>query len=294
MATTETTAQTDRDTTGRTSGPAAQVGAGATSDAGRPIAQVADSFVVIEGPGVPVRRALPSRAIPIQRVDPWLLLDHGVLDRATIEGLGSDPGLHPHRGFEILSYLVEGAMGHIDSEGNNDVLRAGDVQRITAGRGIWHGGTLVTAPAEALQLWINLARVQKGLPPSYQAVAAAAIPEHQVGDATVRVLVGAGSPLRLHTPALSYDVALPPHGQTALDVPAGFQGFVYVLQGVVALGSTLAARTPRKSRCWARGALRGAPCARRRGQTGRGSCWRPASPTGSRCASTATSWTDPA
>jgi quercetin 2,3-dioxygenase len=115
------------------------------------------------------------------------------------------------------------------------------VQRITAGRGIWHGGTLETAPAEALQLWINLARAQKGLPPSYQTVAAAAIPEHQVGDATVRVLVGAGSPLQLHTPARYYDVALPPHGQTALAVPAGFQGFVYVLQGVVALGSTLAA-----------------------------------------------------
>jgi quercetin 2,3-dioxygenase len=62
-----------------------------------------------------------------------------------------------------------------------------------------------------------------------------------VGDATVRVLVGAGSPLQLHAPARYYDVALPPHGQTALAVPAGFQGFVYALQGVVALGSTLAA-----------------------------------------------------
>jgi hypothetical protein len=202
---------------------------------------VADSFTVIEGPGVPIRRALPSRAVAFQRVDPWLMLDHAALDRATIEGLGNDPGVHPHRGFEILTYLVEGAMRHVDSEGNTDVLRAGDIQRITAGRGIWHGGTLEPEPAEALQLWINLAHAQKQLPPGYQAVPAAEIPELQVGDATVRVLVGEGSPVKLQTPALYYDVALPAGGTAELDVPERFQGFVYVLKDTASLGSTLAA-----------------------------------------------------
>src|SRR5438876_11309173 len=103
-------------------------GRGAT----REIALVADSFVVMGGAGVPVRRVLPSRTVPYQLVDPWLLLDHFKMESF---GGGSFPP-HPHRGFEIVTYMVEGTGSHSDSEGNEGTVSAGGLQRITAGRGI--------------------------------------------------------------------------------------------------------------------------------------------------------------
>ena len=211
-------------------------GAGAV---GRQIAKVADSFVVMEGAGVPIRRALPSRAIPIQQVDPWLLLDHFKMEDF---GSGESFPPHPHRGFEIVTYMIQGTGHHQDSEGNKGAVRSGGLQRLTAGRGIWHGegGGGEKGPVNGLQLWINLAQAQKRIPPGYQAVQAEEIPERQVGDATVRVLVGEGSPTQLQTPALYYDVTLPPNGQTDLDLSAGFQGFAYVLEGSATLGSNAA------------------------------------------------------
>jgi hypothetical protein len=122
-------------------------------------------------------------------------------------------------------------------------VQSGGLQRITAGRGIWHGegGGGEHGPVNGLQLWINLARVQKQIDPGYQAVQAEQIPERQVGDAKVRVLLGGGSPTQLHTPAVYYDVTLPANGQTSIDLPDGFQGFAYVLQGEGAFGSNGAA-----------------------------------------------------
>src|SRR5262245_36779674 len=102
----------------------------------RSVERVAETQVVMEGAGVPVRRALPSRVATYNLVDPFLLLDHFRADTRAMEG-GFPP--HPHRGFEIVTYVVEGAAAHSDSEGNEGVVRAGGLQRITAGRGIWHG-----------------------------------------------------------------------------------------------------------------------------------------------------------
>ena len=211
-----------------------------SGEAGRLVVQVADSFVVMEGAGVPIRRVLPSRVIPIQQVDPWLLLDHFKMEDF---GNGESFPPHPHRGFEIVTYMIQGTGHHQDSEGNKGVVHSGGLQRITAGRGIWHGegGGGEKGPVNGLQLWINLAQAQKKIAPGYQAVQSEEIPEKQVGDAKVRVLVGEGSPTQLQTPALYYDVTLPSGGQTELDAPAAFQGFVYVLEGSATVGSNNAA-----------------------------------------------------
>jgi quercetin 2,3-dioxygenase len=94
-----------------------------------------------------------------------------------------------------------------------------------------------------LQLWINLPKALKRIDPAYQPVTAAEIPERTIGDARVRVLVGDGSPTHLQTPAVYYDVRLPAGGRAALPVPAGFQGFAYVLGGAGEFGANaLAAR----------------------------------------------------
>ena len=202
----------------------------------RSAALVADAHTVMEGAGVPVTRVLPSRDATYRVVDPWLLLDEFKMD--SFPG-GSFPP-HPHRGFEIVTYMIQGGGHHTDSEGNSGEVRAGGLQRITAGRGIWHGeggGSGPAGPVHGLQLWINLPRAQKQIPPGYQAVQAEEIPEKTIGDARVRVLVGDGSPTVLQTPATYLDAALPANGTTALSIPAGFQGFAYVLEGEGVFGA---------------------------------------------------------
>jgi quercetin 2,3-dioxygenase len=196
----------------------------------RSVERVAETQVVMEGAGVPVRRALPSRVATYNLVDPFLLLDHFRADTRAMEG-GFPP--HPHRGFEIVTYVVEGAAAHSDSEGNEGVVRAGGLQRITAGRGIWHGEGSggEPGPMEGLQLWINLPRREKGIPPGYQGVEAEQLPVRQVGDARVKTLVGEGAPTALHTPAVYYDVTVAPGGKAELPLPEGDQGFAYLLTG---------------------------------------------------------------
>lgn len=203
---------------------------------GRAAALVAGSQVVMEGAGVPVRRVLPSRQATYGLVDPWLLLDEFKMD--SFDGESFPP--HPHRGFEIVTYMILGAGNHTDSEGNAGEVRAGRLQRITAGKGIWHGeggGSGPAGPVHGLQLWINLPRADKQIPPGYQAVQAEQIPETSIGDARVRVLVGEGSPTVLHTPAIYLDATLPAGGTTDLPVPVGFQGFAYILDGAGRFGA---------------------------------------------------------
>ena len=207
-----------------------------TAVAQRTAALVAGSHVAMEGAGVPVRRVLPSRQATYRLVDPWLLLDEFKMD--SFSGEGFPP--HPHRGFEIVTYMIQGSGNHTDSEGNAGEVRAGGLQRITAGRGIWHGeggGSGPAGPVHGLQLWINLPRAEKRIPPGYQAVQAEEIPERTEGDARVRVLVGEGSPTQLQRPAIYLDATVAPSGATELAVPAGFQGFAYVLDGSGSFGS---------------------------------------------------------
>lgn len=207
-----------------------------TTGALRRVERVADSHVAMEGAGVPIRRALPSREATYGSVDPFLLLDHFQSDTRTM-GEGFPP--HPHRGFEIVTYVTDGSMAHSDSEGNHGVVHAGGLQRITAGRGIEHGEGPggQPGPIGGLQLWINLPRRLKGVPPGYQGVEAADLPVAQVGGALVKTLVGEGSPVTLQTPAVYYDVTVPAGERAELPLPDGYQGFVYALSGSGRLGS---------------------------------------------------------
>jgi redox-sensitive bicupin YhaK (pirin superfamily) len=200
----------------------------------RAITRVHNPVVVMEGGGVPVRRALPSHEVPYEEVDPFLLLD--VFDASEMSSRGEGPAFpkHPHRGFEILTYLLSGATTHSGSVGDGTVVRGGGLQKITTGRGIWHGEGPDPGshePVRGLQLWVNLARKDKGIDPEYQVLEPEDVPVEDQNGVRVRVLAGEGSPVRLRTPAVYLDVTVSRGATLRRSVPIDLQGFVYVING---------------------------------------------------------------
>ncbi len=125
-------------------------------------------------------------------------------------------------------------------------LRAGELLVLRTGRGVWHADALgadeiqegrIGTEFRVVLFWVNLARKDKQVEPSVQMVKPEQIPLRKVGDATVRVLVGEGSPARLGTPALILDIELPRGGEVTTSAPPQFQGFAYVLEGEAAFGA---------------------------------------------------------
>ena len=198
--------------------------------------------------GLPVVEALPSRRVPYNRVDPFLLVHESRLRLADAANVDTR---HPHRGFDNLWYVLEGlaSTGHSTGPGGSMErarLTAGSLLALRTGRGAWHAEALGAdelaegnrdAEFRGVLFWVNLARKDKGVAPSALVVQPDQMPVRQQDDAIVRVLVGEGSPVRLGTPALILDVELPDGGQVVTQVPAGFQGFAYVLEGDAAFGA---------------------------------------------------------
>jgi len=198
--------------------------------------------------GFPILEALPSRAAPYQRVDPFILVHEG---RIRLSDVAKVDTKHPHRGFDNLWYVLEGSAstGHSTGPGGaveRARLSEGALLALRTGRGAWHAEALgadelqegqADAEFRSVLFWVNLARKDKQVAPSAQVVQPEQIPARQQGDATVRVLVGEGSAVRLGTPALILDVELPTGGQVTTPVPPGFQGFAYVLEGEAAFGA---------------------------------------------------------
>jgi redox-sensitive bicupin YhaK (pirin superfamily) len=220
--------------------------------AGRPAAGVLPGIETPEGEGITVYRPFPSHAA--RELDPFLLLDR--LGPVTIApGAGSGVPPHPHAGFEVVSYVLQGGLEHRDSAGHHGRLGPGDVQWMTAGSGIVHsempaqdlrtrGGTL-----EAIQLWINLPARDKQMPPRYGDIAAADIPSATSADglASVRVLAGEALGVRATLPlrtAITYlHWTLQPGAAITQPLPDGTEAMAYVLHGEARFGSDTATAT---------------------------------------------------
>jgi redox-sensitive bicupin YhaK (pirin superfamily) len=197
--------------------------------------------------GFPILEALPSRAV-YDQVDPFILVHEG---RLRLSDLANVDTKHPHRGFDNLWYVIEGSAstGHSTGPGGameRARLSEGALLALRTGRGAWHAEAIGADELEEGQadsefrgvlFWVNLARKDKQMEPSAQVVPPEQIPARQEGDATVRVLVGEGSPVRLGTPALVLDIELPEGGEVTTRVPPEFQGFAYVLEGEAAFGA---------------------------------------------------------
>src|SRR5262249_53166833 len=156
---------------------------------------------------------------------------------------------HPHRGFETVTYLLEGRMNHRDSKGNAGSLEPGDVQWMTAGRGVVHsempaaelaarGGTM-----HGFQLWVNLPRRDKMIEPRYQEIPAAQIPEAESRDglAQVRVIAGEAMGRRAvidtRTPIFYLHFRLRPGASVVQSAPADHNVFAWVFSGEALFGS---------------------------------------------------------
>lgn len=202
---------------------------------------------VREGGGFLVHRPFPTRALI--DVDPFLMLDElGPVDYAPGEAVGAPE--HPHKGFEIITYLLRGENEHKDSFGHRGTLREGDAQYMLAGAGVVHeempaqrvlddGGRV-----HGIQLWINLPRADKALRPRYVDIRADAIPVHNAsgGAFTAKIIAGAAFGLQgaVETKhAADYlHLTIAPGGRAEVPVAAGRTVLAYVIDGRVRAAAT--------------------------------------------------------
>ena len=213
----------------------------------RTVEKLVDAVRAVEGAGFVVHRPFPIAGL--EQVDPFLLLDEmGPLDLGPGQAQGAPD--HPHRGFETVTYLLEGAAQHKDSAGNHGTLGPGDVQWMTAGAGVVHS----EMPAEHLrrnggrmhgfQLWVNLPKRDKMMAPRYQELPAARIPKAQSDDGKVQVTVLAGESLgaraviETRTPITYVHARLLPGGVLDQALPTQHNALVYVFDGAGRVGGT--------------------------------------------------------
>lgn len=190
-----------------------------------------------DGAGVRMTRIIATPEL--EHFDPFLLLDEFRSDDAD-DYIAGFPD-HPHRGFETVTYMLAGRMGHADNQGNTGELGPGSVQWMTAGRGIVHSE--MPRQEEGLmwgfQLWVNLPASDKMIAPRYQDIPAEDVPRVDVAPGvTARLIAGelggvSGPVTGIATEPLYYDLGFQGRAEATLSTPAGHNVFVYVFDGSV-------------------------------------------------------------
>ncbi|MEH6458291.1 pirin family protein [Chitinimonas sp. JJ19] len=206
----------------------------------REIERIVNGMPTSDGAGVKLLRVLTQDLQ--QRLDPFLMLDYFHSDDPQ-DYLAGFPD-HPHRGFETVTYMLNGRMRHRDNAGNEGLLTAGGVQWMTAGRGIVHSELPEQEAGlmQGFQLWVNLPGKHKLTTPGYRDIPAGEIPVLLTEQGvTVKVIAGqsgevAGAVQKDDTEPLYLDLHLPAHAEFKQALPAGFNGFVYVYEGTALLG----------------------------------------------------------
>jgi quercetin 2,3-dioxygenase len=209
------------------------------------VTRVATAHRQTEGAGFVVRRPFPTNGL--DHVDPFLLIDEmGPADYAPGEAVGAPD--HPHRGFETVTYALDGEFEHEDSAGHKGALRPGDVQWMTAGAGIVHSEEPSRRIREeggrvhGFQIWINLPARLKMTAPRYQEVRADRIPSAATPHGLARVHViagvalGARAVIDTHTPVVFQDWTLDAGGDATVALEAGENALVYVFEGAARVG----------------------------------------------------------
>lgn len=189
-----------------------------------------------DGAGVKLNRVLTHNLQ--RRLDPFLMLDAFGTDNPD-DYIAGFPD-HPHRGFETITYMLNGRMRHRDSAGHEGLISDGGVQWMTAGRGVIHSETPEQNKGRmaGFQLWLNLPAKDKMREPWYRDIPGAEVPEFEHDGVKVRVISGsshgvAGAVQREHTEPLYLDVQLAPGARFEQSLPPEFNAFVYVYEGAL-------------------------------------------------------------
>jgi redox-sensitive bicupin YhaK (pirin superfamily) len=226
----------------------------------RSLQHVIQSMPTSDGAGVKLRRSIGA-----QRglyLDPFLMLDEFGTDNPG-DYIAGFPA-HPHRGFETVTYMLDGRMQHRDHLGNVGDLGPGGVQWMTAGRGVIHSEMPLqeSGRMRGFQLWINLPAAEKMKPAGYRDIPATEIPEHALpGGGSVKVIAGTvdidgaavsgpvnGPASRLSTDPLYLDLALPAGARFTQAIGAAHTAFVYAYEGSLSIGDGPAAKAvPRQA-----------------------------------------------
>lgn len=194
---------------------------------------------------IELRQPIPGRAI--QRVNPFVLLHHYGPYSINKNSNPFDLGAHPHRGFEPITFLIQGSQKHRDSLGNIATIKSGGVQWITAGKGVLHaegpspefveqGGDL-----EGIQLWLNLPRSKKMMEPNYQQANIGEM-ESIVADKSVVTVVageqkGKKGVINTQTKVNAFWVDLEADGQVGIEIPNNQDSLVYLIKGAVTVNN---------------------------------------------------------
>ncbi len=210
-----------------------------TATSARDVQRVVDASPTKDGAGVKLNRALGGRALPM--LDPFLLLDEFHSDNPNDYAAGFPN--HPHRGFETVTYMLEGAMEHRDSVGNHGRLVPGSAQWMTAGHGIVHSEMPKQERGNmwGFQLWVNLPRARKMIRPRYQDIAPGRIPELDREGSRIRVVAGeafgtTGPVAGIDVDPLFLDVTLVKGALFEVPLPPEHNAFAFVTEGAVRLG----------------------------------------------------------
>jgi quercetin 2,3-dioxygenase len=206
----------------------------------RTVERLVQGQATSDGAGVRLTRVLTQDLQ--RRLDPFLMLDAFGTDNPG-DYIGGFPD-HPHRGFETVSYMLDGRMRHRDSAGHEGLVGPGGVQWMTAGRGLVHSEMpeQESGRMEGFQLWLNLPARSKMIAPWYRDIGSDEIPEWRGEGALARVIAGrshgvAGAVQREDTEPLFLDLHLDPGAAFEQALPAAHNAFVYVYRGELAIGA---------------------------------------------------------
>ncbi len=207
----------------------------------RTLTQVHAGMPTSDGAGVQLTRMIGTPSLDM--VDPFLMLDR--MDNDDPDTYMARFPDHPHRGFETVTIMFEGLVRHKDSVGNEGVLGPGDIQWMTAGKGIIHSEMpeMVEGRLRGFQLWVNLPAELKMTDPRYQDIPAGDVPSADVEGGVVRVFAGEydgiTGPARAHTPIRLLDVTLEPNANWAAMTDTGNGLFMCVHEGSIAAADNL-------------------------------------------------------
>ena len=207
----------------------------------RQVKKIIEGIKTTDGAGVNLTRIIGGPELNM--LDPFLLLDEFGSDNPDDYIAGFPP--HPHRGFETITYMLNGKWQHKDSGGNEGLLGDGSVQWMTAGSGIIHSEMPIQTDglARGFQLWLNLPKSKKMIAPAYQDIESEQIPIVKEKAGTVKVISGnywrTIGPGKAHTPVLILDIRLLENSEITIPVVDGWNAFGFVYEGDVFSGKQL-------------------------------------------------------